>query len=108
VIRHTAVNFKAKDSRYVDLRGPRHGELGIGLEQQMRERGAKVRAIDVGMPTVLGEVDVLTFGAEDLGRVGARHVTLPDRQHGLAVAQHTRTAAKVNLIVLLDHEGETA
>ena len=41
--------------------------------------------------------------AEDLARVHPRHVALPHRQHGLALAEGARAAAKVRVLILVEH-----
>jgi len=48
------------------------------------------------------------FRTKNASGVGARDVALTDRQHGLTVTKDARTAAKVHLIELVDHERRAA
>ena len=44
----------------------------------------------------------------NLGCIGSRHVALTNWQHRLATAEDARATAKVDVVVLFDHERETA
>jgi hypothetical protein len=98
-----SVHLEAKDSWLeAALRlGGQH--VGVDLEQDVVERGAKVSAIDAGVARRLRIVDVFAAPAVELdgGRVG--HVGLAHGEEGLRVAHDARAFAKVGLFELLEH-----
>lgn len=80
----------------------------VDLKQNVVEGAAKVGAVDGGMATGFGVVDVLAFGAEQLDALLARVVARPERQQRVAVAQDARAPAKVGPLELVDHLGQPA
>mmetsp|Transcript_22055 Transcript_22055/g.56292 ORF Transcript_22055/g.56292 Transcript_22055/m.56292 type:complete len:220 (+) Transcript_22055:192-851(+) len=99
------VDFESKDARHVARRGWRGHELPIALHEEMAKGGAKVGAVDIGLPRRARVVNVLAATAKDLGRVHARQVALADWQCRLALAVHTWAAPKVAVLIFLEHGG---
>eukprot|EP00320_Phaeocystis_rex_P019808 CAMPEP_0119076548 /NCGR_PEP_ID=MMETSP1178-20130426/87857_1 /TAXON_ID=33656 /ORGANISM="unid sp, Strain CCMP2000" /LENGTH=174 /DNA_ID=CAMNT_0007058841 /DNA_START=45 /DNA_END=569 /DNA_ORIENTATION=- len=75
----------------------------MGLQEEMAECRAEVGAVHVGLALRSRVVDVRALRAEDLARVHSRHVTLTDGEYGLALAKRARAAAKVRVLILLEH-----
>ena len=78
------------------------------LQQQVRECGAEIGAVDLSVLGELGIEDVLTARTVEFERGLARQITGADWQHGLTLAIHARTATKVVLQVLVAHQLESA
>ena len=65
-------------------------------------------AVNVHLVLAPWKIQVLAFGAEDLHRTHRVQVAGPRSQAGLAVAEHSRAAAKLNALVLFQHGGQAA
>lgn len=68
------MNFKPKDPRLIPLHTLLRHQCGVDLEQNVRERGAKVGAVDGGVPRGLGVVEVFALGAVKLYRLDGGEV----------------------------------
>ena len=53
------------------------------------------------MPCAAWMIDIITPGAVEADAVSAGYITLPHREHGLALAVHAAAAPKVTLLILL-------
>lgn len=79
------------------------GTYRVGHQVQVREGGAEVGAVDVGLPGGLGKVQAVAPGTEHVHGVVPGHVAQADRQDGLALAEDVRAPAKGGHSVLFVH-----
>ena len=79
-------------------------EARVDEEEQVREGGAEVRAVDRAVPRRLRRVDVLAAAAVELDGLLIWYVSQPDGQERLLQAKDARAAPEVASFVLLKLE----
>lgn len=92
---------------------PRHtlgrDQSGVDHEEHVSERTTKVGPVDGAVTGGFGGVEILAAGAVKFDGFLVRNVRETEGEEGLAVAEYSRTATKVSLLVFFDlgkREGE--
>eukprot|EP01085_Mycamoeba_gemmipara_P000951 Mycagemm_TRINITY_DN10339_c3_g4::TRINITY_DN10339_c3_g4_i1::g.951::m.951 type:complete len:103 gc:universal TRINITY_DN10339_c3_g4_i1:490-182(-) len=101
------MDLEAVDPRHVHLVGGLGHQLGVRLQEEVRERGAKVGAVDTSVVELPWLVHILTPWAEHLHCFHARQLLQSDRQARLLIAQHSGAPPKHPRSHLLAHGRQT-
>ena len=100
------VNLEPEYSRDVSDRFFLGDEVGVGHEQDVGERAAEVRPVDIGA-LFLGKVNVLALWAEYLDSGVPEVLRHADRQDLLSAAQNPGAHPEYSVEELLPHHGES-
>jgi hypothetical protein len=95
------MHLEAIDARLVTAGALLGVESRVHLEQNGVEGGTKIGTVDGGVAGGFRVVNVFTLRAVQLDSALVGDVGLAHGQQSMAIAHHTRTLAKVALLVLL-------
>lgn len=97
------VQLESENTGHITVRALWWHQLGVDLEEHVRETAAKVSAVDRGMSARFGVVNVLAAAAEQLDRFGVGDVRECNREQRVVVAEHSGAASEIALLELFQH-----
>ena len=104
ILRRRGMQPEPKDARHIPLLWLWRDQRRVHLQQHVRERRAKVGAVEARVAGRLGVVNVFALGAEELDGLDARDVRDADGEDGLVVAEGAGAVAKVAALELFGLE----
>lgn len=94
------VQLESENTGHVAVSALWWHQLGVDLEEHVREAAAKVSAVDRSMSARFRVVNVLAAAAEQLDRFGVGDVRERNREQRVVVAEHSGATSEIALLEL--------